>query len=57
MARPFEPGGADLIGDVITVPVIPKRADEFTCSNCSLIQHVSRLASLKGSQLICNDCA
>jgi len=55
--RPFALAGADLVGEDIAVPVIPKRADEFTCSNCFLIQHVSRLASSQGGQLICIDCA
>ncbi len=56
-AEPFELAGADLVGEDITVPVIPKRANEFTCSNCFLIQHISRLASPTGAQLICTDCA
>ena len=47
----FELAGADLVGEDITVPVIPKRADEFSCSNCFLIQHVSRLASARGGQI------
>ena len=53
----FELAGADLVGEGITVPVIPKRADEFMCSRCFLIQHMSRLASSKGGRLICTDCA
>jgi hypothetical protein len=53
---PFELAGADLAGDEITVPVIPKQTDEFMCSSCFLIHHVSRLASSKGSQLVCTDC-
>jgi Domain of unknown function (DUF4193) len=55
--RPFEPASVDPIGGEITVPVIPKLADEFTCMNCFLIQHVSRLASSEGGELICTDCA
>lgn len=53
----FEPAGADFTGEYITVPVIPKRADEFTCSSCFLIHHMSRLASSNGRQLLCADCA
>ncbi len=56
-AEPFELGAPDLIGEEITVPVIPKRADEFTCSNCFLIHHISRLATATGTQQICTDCA
>jgi hypothetical protein len=48
---------ADLAGDDISVPVIPKQANEFMCSRCFLIHHTSRLASSKGDQLICTDCA
>lgn len=43
--KPLAPDSADLIADDITVPIIPKRADEFACSNCFLIQHISRLAT------------
>ena len=53
----FELAGADHVGEDITVPVVPKRADEFTCSSCFLIQHMSRLASAEGGRLICTDCA
>ena len=48
---------ADVVGEDITMPVIPKRADEFTCSHCFLIHHVSRLANSKDRQLVCTDCA
>jgi Domain of unknown function (DUF4193) len=47
----------DLVGDDISMPVIAKRANEFTCSSCFLIHHVSRLATSNGGQLICTDCA
>lgn len=53
----FQVSDADLVGEDITVPVIPKRADEFTCSSCFLIHHMSRLANSKDGQLICTDCA
>ncbi len=55
--RAFELPGAELAADDITAPVIPKRADEFTCSSCFLIHHMSRLANSKGGQSICTDCA
>ena len=48
---------ADLSGEELTVRVIPKQADEFTCSSCFLVQHHSRLARQTGSQMICADCA
>ncbi|HEY4992174.1 MAG TPA: DUF4193 domain-containing protein [Nakamurella sp.] len=48
---------ADLSGEELTMPVIPKRADEFTCASCFLVQHRSRIAPAAGGQAICIDCA
>ena len=56
-AENFELPGAYLSGEELSVRIIPKRADEFTCSSCFLVQHRSRLASDKDGQLICADCA
>jgi len=53
----FELPGADLSGEELSVRVIPKQADEFTCSSCFLVQHRSRLASEKNGVMICTDCA
>ncbi|WP_194835837.1 DUF4193 domain-containing protein [Nocardia sp. XZ_19_369] len=55
-AESFELPGADLSDEVLSVRVIPKQADEFTCSSCFLVHHRSRLVSEKGGQLICMDC-
>jgi hypothetical protein len=49
--------GADLIGEELSMPVIPKKADEFTCSSCFLVQHRSRIASGSSDRAICIDCA
>ena len=52
--------GADLSslsGEELTVRVVPKQEDEFTCSRCFLVQHRSRLAATRGDQLYCRDCA
>lgn len=49
--------GADLSGEELTVRVIPKQADEFTCTSCFLVFHRSRLARDAGDALICADCA
>ncbi|MCU1690220.1 MAG: uncharacterized protein JWN61_2410 [Pseudonocardiales bacterium] len=49
--------GADLSGEELTVRVLPKQDDEFTCSRCFLVHHRSRLAREKDGQLICRDCA
>lgn len=57
MAENFELPGADLSGEEMTVKVLPKQADEFTCSKCFLVHHRSRLAGERSGQLICRDCA
>jgi hypothetical protein len=49
--------GADLSNEELTVRVLPKQEDEFTCSRCFLVQHRSRLAATKGDDLYCRDCA
>src|SRR5256884_3326404 len=52
--------GADLSslsGEELTVKVLPKQEDEFTCSKCFLVHHRSRLADEHNGQLICRDCA
>lgn len=56
-AETMELPGADLSDETLTVTVIPKKADEFTCSRCFLVHHRSQLAKEKGGQLICRDCA
>jgi hypothetical protein len=53
---PFELPDADLSGEEPTVRVLPKQADEFTCSSCFLVQHRNRLAMQKDGRLICADC-
>ncbi|HEY8826155.1 MAG TPA: DUF4193 domain-containing protein [Jatrophihabitantaceae bacterium] len=52
--------GADLSslsGEELTVRVLPKQDDEFTCSRCFLVHHRSRLARRRNGQFICRDCA
>ena len=56
-AESFELPGADLSGEELSVRVIPKQADEFTCASCFLVHHRSRLASAKKGVTICTDCA
>lgn len=53
----FELPGADLSGEEFTVRVLPKQADEFTCSSCFLVHHRHRLALQRKGELICADCA
>lgn len=52
----FDLPDADLTGEELTVRVIPKQADEFTCSSCFLVQHRNRLALQRGNEQVCVDC-
>ncbi|NMN99946.1 DUF4193 domain-containing protein [Gordonia sp. TBRC 11910] len=56
-AESFELPGADLSGEELSVRVVPKQADEFTCTSCFLVYHRSRLDHENGSEMICVDCA
>ncbi|NLG55771.1 MAG: DUF4193 domain-containing protein [Rhodococcus sp.] len=56
-AESFELPGADLSGEELSVRVVPKQADEFTCSSCFLVHHRSRLVSEVAGDLTCRDCA
>ena len=56
-AEGFELPGADLSNEELSVRVLPRQADEFTCSSCFLVHHRSRLARERNGQLICRDCA
>ncbi|MHB8340951.1 MAG: DUF4193 domain-containing protein [Mycobacteriales bacterium] len=47
--------GADLGDEELVVRVMPKQADEFTCTRCFLVHHRSQLADPKAK--ICRDCA
>ncbi len=56
-ADSFELPGADLSGEELTVRVIPKKNDEFTCTSCFLVHHRSQLAARNGADMLCRDCA
>lgn len=56
-AEGFELPGADLSGEELSVRVMPRQADEFTCSSCFLVCHRSQLARMEGSLFICIECA
>jgi len=49
--------GADLSDEQLTVQVLPRQADEFTCTRCFLVHHRSRLASSTRQDSVCLDCA
>lgn len=55
-AEGFELPGADLSGEELSVRVMPRQADEFTCSVCFLVYHRSQLAATENGQLICVEC-
>jgi hypothetical protein len=57
LAESLELPGADLSGEELSVRVMPRQADEFTCSRCFLVHHRSQLASESNGQLVCRDCA
>ena len=56
-AESFELPGADLSHEELSVQVLPRQQDEFTCSSCFLVHHRSQLASDKNGVLLCMDCA
>jgi hypothetical protein len=56
-AEGLELPGADLSNEELSFRVIPRQADEFTCSVCFLVHHRSQLAEERHGQLICRECA
>jgi hypothetical protein len=56
-AEGFELPGADLSNEELSVRVLPRQADEFTCSRCFLVHHRSQLAKEVGGQPVCQECA
>jgi hypothetical protein len=56
-AEALELPGADLSGEELVVRVLPRQADEFTCSSCFLVRHRSQLAYEKDGRMICTECA
>lgn len=57
LAESLELPGADLSNEELSVRVLPRQSDEFTCSSCFLVHHRSQLAAERKGQLICRDCA
>ena len=45
-AEAFELPGADLSHEELTVRVLPRQSDEFTCAGCFLVRHRSQIAEL-----------
>lgn len=57
LAENLELPGADLSSESLTVRVLPKQQDEFTCSICFLVHHRSQLAEQGKNGPVCGDCA
>ncbi len=57
LAEALELPGADLSNEELSVRVLPRQADEFTCSRCFLVHHRSQLAHDDGTTMICKECA
>ena len=56
-AENLELPGADLSGEELSVRVVPKQEDEFTCSRCFLIHHITQLSKGEGAKDVCKECA
>lgn len=58
LAENLELPGADLSDVELSVRVLPRQEDEFTCSRCFLVHHRSQLdPKSKKGQYICRECA
>ena len=55
-AESFELPGADLSNEELTVRVVPRQADEFTCAGCFLVKNRSQIAAVRHGQEFCVDC-
>lgn len=58
--QPVELPGSDLSflsDEELSVPVVPIRAGEFTCTRCFLVHPRSRLARTGRKATLCRDCA
>src|SRR5690625_7654289 len=56
-ADTYELPGADLSGEELSVRVVPRQADEFTCASCFLVTHRSQIAYEKNGLPVCSECA
>jgi hypothetical protein len=56
-AESLELPGADLSGEELSVRVVPRQVDEFTCSRCFLVHHITQLAKGEDAMAVCRECA
>lgn len=57
LAENLELPGADLSEETLSVRVLPRQADEFTCGRCFLVHHRSQLAGERNGLPICKECS
>jgi hypothetical protein len=55
-AESFELPGADLSHEELTVRVLPRQANEFTCARCFLVKNRSQIAEVRDGKEYCIDC-
>ena len=55
-AENLELPGADLSGEELSVRVVPKQEDEFTCNRCFLVKHINQKSKGEGAKAVCKDC-
>ena len=55
-AETLELPGADLSGEQLAVRVVHKQEDEFTCSRCFLVHHITQRARGEGAKAVCSEC-
>lgn len=56
LAETLELPGADLSEESLTVRVLPKQRDEFTCSRCFLVHHRSQFSKEVRGEPVCKEC-
>ena len=56
-ADSYELPGADLSGEELSVRVLPRQADEFTCASCFLVKHRSQIDHVEGTLIYCKECS
>ena len=56
-ADSYERPGADLSGEELSVRVLPRQADEFTCASCFLVKHRSQIDHVEGTLIYCKECS
>lgn len=57
LAENLELPGADLSDESLSVRVLPRQADEFTCARCFLVHHRSQLGGEHDGLPVCRECA